>query len=398
MKPFALTPILGMNNAQADEALRRGGGPGVPAGTQVRDAVNVNIDDSGAFSMRPGLRKLTDTPLKNLWQSPLHGDVFATLAGQWVKANPQDWSTEPLALIGDGRVQHLVLNNRVVAAGPAGLFAYDGAQALPLTLARPAAPMVQPGAGALHGGMYGAAVAWLRGDLESPLSPMTQCSVAEGGGLDITFPLALDPSVTGVRLYLTRHNGGELTRAGDYPVGLPMVSVPLLPSPGAAAQWQHMEPMPTGPHLGYWNGRLVTASASVLRFSEAMAYHVHDPRHGFVKMPQRITFVAPVDGGIWVGQVDHVAFLAGAAPQELSLSRKTAKAPVPFSAVYLDAETAGEVSAGGAAVVAWLADNGFVLGSPGGQVLEPQGKRLKGIRGSSGTCVGFAGRLTAAVE
>lgn len=397
MKPYALTPNLGMNNAQADEALRRRAGPGDPGGTMVRDAVNVDIHDTGAFSMRHGLRKLTDTPLKNLWQSPLHGDVFATLAEQWVKVNQQDWSIEPLALIGEGRVQHLVLNNRVVAAGPAGLHTYDGGQALPLTLARPAAPMVQPGAGALHAGKYGAAVAWLRGDLESPLSPMAQIDVADGGGLEITFPLAIDPTVTGVRLYLTRQNGGELNRAGDYPAVLPQISVPLLPKPGAAAVWKDMDPMPTGLHLGVWRGRLITASANVLRFSEAMAYHIHDPRHSFVQMPQRITFVSPVDGGIWVGQVDHVAFLAGSMPQDLAYSKKTAQAPVPFSSTYLNTEMAGEMAGGGAAVVAWLAANGFVLGSGSGQVAEMQGKRLKGIGGHAATSVGFAGRLTAAI-
>ena len=392
MKPYPLTPIRGMNNAQPDEALRG------DEGTHVRDAVNVDIDVAGRVRMRPGRRKLTDTPLRNLWQSPLHGDVFATLGGQWVKVNLQDWTTVALAPIGEGRVAHVVLNNRVLAAGPAGLLVFDGAQALPLTLDTPAPPLVEAGTGSLPGGHYGVAVAWLRGDVESSLSPMTSCSVAEGGGLNVTFPLAFDASITGIRLYLTRQNGSELNRAGDYPLNPAQVSVPLLPKAGAAAQWLHMEPMPTGPHLGVWQGRLVTASGNVLRFSEAMAYHVHDPRHGFVQMPQRITFVAPVDGGIWVGQVDHVAFLAGSMPQELVLSRKTGKAPVPFSVTYLDAEMAGEVSAGGAAVVAWLADNGFVLGSPGGQVLEPQGKRLKGIRGQAATCIGFAGRLTAAVE
>ena len=397
MKPYSLTPILGMNNAQPDEALRSSGGQGQSSATQVRDAVNVDIDDTGTVSMRAGLRKLTDMPLKNLWQSPLHGDSFGTLGDQWVKVNPQNWATEPLATIGEGRAAHVVLNNVVLVAGAAGLLTFDGMKAVPLTLAKPASPMVAAGAGSLPGGKYGVAVAWMRGNLESPLSPMTTCTVPDGGGLEITFPLALDSTVTGVRLYLTRQNGGELNRAGDYPAGLAQVSVPLLPKPGAAAQWQHMEPMPTGPHLGVWQGRLVTASTNVLRFSEAMAYHVHDPRHGFVQMPQRITFVAPVDGGIWVGQVDHVAFLSGNTPQELGMLRKTAKAPVPFSVVYLDSETAGEVSGGGAAVVAWLADNGFVLGSPGGQVMETQAKRLKGIRGQSATCVGFGGRLTAAI-
>ena len=155
--------------------------------------------------------------------------------------------------------------------------------------------------------------------------------------------------------------------------------------------------MPSGKYFGQWRGRLVSARANVLRFSQALAYHVHDPRHDFVLMPQRITFLQPVDGGIWVGQVDHVAFLAGAQPDELQLLRKTAKAPVPGSALALDAETAGEMSGGGSAVVAWLADNGYVLGTADGGVIEKHATRLRGITGNQGTSIVFRNRLTTAV-
>ncbi|MGY2498914.1 hypothetical protein, partial [Klebsiella pneumoniae] len=94
-------------------------------------------------------------------------------------------------------------------------------------------------------------------------------------------------------------------------------------------------------YLKYWRGRLLIANGNVLRWSEALAYHLHDERHGFVQMPQRITFVQPVDGGIWVGQVDHVAFLAGAEPGALSLSRKASRAPIPGSAILVPAEVVG---------------------------------------------------------
>ena len=155
--------------------------------------------------------------------------------------------------------------------------------------------------------------------------------------------------------------------------------------------------MPSGKYFGQWRGRLVSARANVLRFSQALAYHVHDPRHDFVLMPQRVTFLQPVDGGIWVGQVDHVAFLAGAQPDELRLLRKTAKAPVPGSSLALDAETAGEMSGGGSAVVAWLADNGYVLGTADGGVIEKHATRLRGITGNQRTSIVFRNRLTTAV-
>ena len=398
MKPTSFYPLAGIDNASPyDDALQvkatRGQGPR----TFLRDAVNVDISDTGRASMRPGLRKVTDAALTNLWQSPLHRDIFATLGDQWVKVDPATWSHQPLATIGEGQVSHLVLNSAVLVAGPAGIFQYDGAAAQRFTLDAPPAPMVSPGAGSLEPGAYGVAVAWLRGATESPLSAATHCTVGDSGGLAITLPMCMDSTVTHARLYLTRQNGGELLRGEDYTVSTATVELPLLPKLGATPQFQHKEAMPTGSYLAYWRGRLLTARTNVLRFSEAMAYHIHDPRHGFVQMPQRITFVHPVDGGIWVGQVDHVAFLAGTVLGEMTLYRKTAKAPVPGSATALDAEDTDGLAGNGGAVVAWLAENGFVLGSPDGSVVEKHDRRLGGIAGKQGVSAVFANRLTTAI-
>lgn len=397
-KSFSIYPLAGIDNASPDDDRLQVGGDA--RRNYLRDAVNVDITDTGRVRMRKGRRKVSDLALSDLWQSPLHGDVFGRLGEQWVRVDPQDWSTEALATIGPGPVSHLVLNGQVLAAGSAGIWQFDGRQARRLALDVPPAPLVSAsdgGSGALEAGSYGVAVAWLRGAQESPLSAMTSCTVAAAGALSITLPMCMDPTVTHARLYLTRHNGGELLRGEDYPIGTAWAAWTLLPTLGAPAPFRHMQPMPTGQYLGLWRGRLVTAWANVLRFSEALAYHVNDPLHGFVQMPQRITFVQPVDGGIWVGQVDHVAFLAGAEPAELVLSHKTGKAPVPGSAVALDAETAGELSAGGAAAVAWLAANGFVLGSPDGQLLQPQARRIRGITGNRATSIVFGSRLLAAV-
>ena len=393
-KKFPLSPLAGIDNASArDDALIVGG---KEPRVFLRDVVNATIAQ-GRASMRPGIRNVSARALRGLWQSPLHGDVFAAEGMQWVRVSTADWSCQALADIGPGDVHHLVLNGQVLVAGDAGIFCYNGVAAQRFTLDSPAAPMVVAGAGSLKPGGYGVAVAWLRGTAESPLSGMASCTVPEGGALLVTLPLCLDASVTGVRLYLTRQNGGELLRAGDYPAGTATIELPLLPQLGAPPQFHRMEPMPSGDHLALWRGRLLTARANVLRFSEAMAYHVHDPRHGFVQMPQRITFVAPVDGGIFVGQVNHVAFLRGAAPNEMSLERLASAAPVPGSAAVLPSEEVGEASQGGKAVVVWLAGNGFVLGTPDGGIIETRAGRLKGIAGARGTSVVFGRRVATAV-
>jgi len=257
--------------------------------------------------------------------------------------------------------------------------------------------MVSAGAGALEAGSYGVAVSWLRGAMESPPSGIAHCVLASGGGLDVVLPLCLDPTVTHARLYFTRQNGGELARGEEYPIGLAAVSVPLLPKLGGPPQFWRMDAMPTGRYLAYWRGRIVTARANVLRFSEALAYHVHDQRHGFVQMPQRITFVQPVDGGIWVGQVDHVAFLQGASLDTLELQARASKAPVPGSAINVAEFVGGDLSAGGGPAAMWLAENGYVVGTPSGALVELHPRILSGIAGQGSTSVVMGGRITTAV-
>lgn len=392
---ISLLPMAGINNVAEDAALQRGGD--APK-LYVRDAVNVDITESGLPQLRSGVRPVTTAAYRNLWQSPLHGDVFGTLGHQWVRVDPTIWTHEALATIGEGDVSHEVLNNRVVVSGPAGLFVFDGGSAQRLTFDNAAPPMVAAlGGGSLAAGTYGAAAAWLRGDLESQTSEATFVEVGEGGLLRVAFPLCMDPSVTGVRLYLTRQDGGELARAGDYPANAAPVDVPLLPELGRPAQFRNLSPMPAGAFLRYWRGRLLTARLNVLRWSEAMGYHLHDERHGFLQMPQRITFIEPVEGGIWIGQVDHVAFLEGTTPEGFSVRRLASRAPVPRSSIRLPAEAVGAAAEGGREVAVWLAENGYVLGTASGTMLELQAGTLKGITSLYGSSVLAGRRIITAV-
>lgn len=393
MTDIAMLPLAGMNNVAENEAMRNA----QTGRLFLRDAVNFDITPSGRATLRKGDRRVSASAYREVWQSPLHGDVFGRLDSQWVKINPADWSHEVLAELG-ARVSHVVLNNLVCAAGPNGLFTYDGVQASRLTIDTPPAPMVASGAGSLEAGTYGVAVAWLRGQVESAVSEMRSIAVEQHGSLETTLPMCFDPSVTTVRLYLTRKNGGELLRAGDYPANLPRLDIPLLPSLGAPAAFRHMSPMPGGDFLAYWRGRLLTARANVLRWSEAMAYHLHDERHGFVQMPQRITFVAPVEQGIWVGQRDHVVFLRGTSPAELVAERKDSQSPVYGSAVLVTSDALSAELSQGVAAAVWLAENGYVAGTASGSVVELHAGVLRGISGVSGTSVVFARRMLTSVS
>lgn len=383
MAEISLTPIIGMNNVARDDNMSRGGDS---TALFARDAVNIDIHADGSFSMRGNARKISDLKLRDVWQSPLHGDIFCVHEGNLCKLNTADFSVTILTRnIGAGRVYYEVVNNLVYIATSRDIFVYDGQKAQRLGIDTPPSPVVIASDGSLTAGSYGVAVSWLRAGKEGGISAASFSDVPNGGGLSIVMPFCMDDTIDGVRLYITRADGGELSWVGDYPVS-GTVGIPLLPSAGKTASMRYLSPMPTGKFLKLWRGRLITAKANIIRFSEPLAYHLHDERFGYVRMPQRVTFIEPVEGGLFVGQVDSVVFLHGADIDSFEMVSLAAKAPIPGSSMRLKADEAGQLSSG-AAVCVWLADNGIVAGLPDGSISEIHAGILTNIKSSSSKTV-----------
>lgn len=393
MPDINLLPLAGINNAADDESLFVGG---ESPRLFVRDAKNVDISKSGRVDLMGGSRLLLEQPLKNIWQSPIHKDVFGRVGDKLVRVvtteGPQ-WKTEELATIGSGDLSFCLLNNLVCVAGDNGIYTYNGQEAQRLTIDTPPAPFLTGlKAGSMANNYLGLAVSWLKGSTEGPLSAVAMKDEGDGS-VQVTMPLCMDDSITSVRLYATTHSGGVLYRYATYDISETQVTIPYVNNVGEEAKFKNLSPMPTGQNLSYWKGRLITSRGNTLRFSEAMAYHLHDERHGFIQFPQRITFLIPVEGGIWVGQVDHVIFVRGASLEELTIEHKKSQPPIQNSAMLVDASVVGaELSQGGEACALWLGANGYVIGTSAGQVVELHQGVMKDIAANNGNSVVLAGR------
>lgn len=391
MPSQSFMPCRGIDNVSEDAAMVQGGKEPF---VFVRDAVNVNVTPAGKIDMITSGGKVTDNKYQNLWQSPLHKDVFAVFGDELVKVNTADWTHEAIATIGNGgTVVYEVLNNHVIAGNKNGLFVYDGQTCQPLTIDRPPMPIA-------YGGIddtqqtRSIAISWLRGSMESSLSDY----VTAGESTDVVLPMVFDPTITAVNIYATSLGGTDMQLAGTVSSDTTSYKIEADHALGMAAQFAHLSPMPTGKYLCYWRGRLITATANVIRFSEPLAYHLHDERHGFIQTSQRITFIEPVDNGLWVGQVDHVLFIEGLNPSDMSMSIKSAQPPVPDSAIQVPSNDIGETAEGGSLVCVWLARNGYVAGNSMGQIIEYQAGRIDNINGQSSTTVRLARRLITAVS
>ncbi|WP_296280901.1 hypothetical protein [uncultured Acinetobacter sp.] len=406
MAASKLFPIAGINNVAADDGLQQGGDS---PKLYVRDAVNLDITDTGRLKLRQGAERVSLLSFKNIWQSPLHKDVFATLGDQLIRLDPQSWQHEILTKIGQIHICYEVINNLIYISSELGLWVYNGQTIQPLTIDTPAMPMltVLDSEGSLKSGTYSVAISWLRDQQESALSQIAsdQISLTSNSHLDdpsfssiqINLPYCFDQSITHVRIYVTDRNGGELLHHSDHPISTSLITINSLDL-GMTARFKGLSPMPTGRYMKYWQGRLLTADKNILRFSEPLAYHLHDEKFGFVVMPQRITFILPVDGGIWVGQVTHVVFLTGNNPAEMIFQSKTSHAPVPDSVIEIDNNDIGsDISQGGNTTALWLAENGYILGTSSGQIIELQAGILKGITAKSGRSVRLGRRVTTIV-
>lgn len=386
--------LVGVDNRREDAALEvQGRAPSL----HVRDAVNVDFTETGRVRLRDGVAMVTDTPFQFLWQSPLHGDCFATLGHDWVKVH-SDWSHEVLLPdVARGHIEHMVLNNKVLMASEQGLFVYDGQHAMSFQLPTPAEPLLQQaanGSGDLSAGEYSVAVSWLRNGMESGLSALGSVVLTHQAAMDVVLPYCFDASITHVKVYVTEHSGSELREYAFLPIDQTQVQITNLQELSRSAAHQHLTAMKTGHSLGLWRGRLMVAQKNVLYFSEPMNYHLMDPRFNFVQLPQRIRFALPVDGGIWVGQQDHVVFLRGSDLKNMSMERKASQAPIAHSGILLGSEQVGaELSQGGAFTALWLAANGYVMGLASGQMVEVQQAHLQHLSASHAQSVGFGKRV-----
>lgn len=388
--------FLGINNVKEDAALEiRGDSPGL----FVRDAVNINFSDTGRAELAQGMQLQSSKAIRDLWQSPLHKECFAALDGQWVKVNLDTWDTEPLIECGQGPLFHIVLNNLVCMACDAGLFTYDGQNAKRLVIDTPARPQATQATGySLDGSDYSFSISWVANGLESALSEIEKVQLPDKSGVQLQLPMCLDNNVTHVRVYMSDPGGGELRQAFELPIDTMSVDIPALPELGRAATFQYLSPMKSGNFLRLWRGRLWVVRSNVLYFSEAMTYHLTDDRYNFIQFPQRIRFIEPVDGGVWVGQADHVVFLRGQDVRNMVIEHKASRAPVYASSSLLHSDMVKQLSQGGTWCAVWLAENGFVVGTADGQLLELQSESIRGISAQSSQLVGFADRLVAVVN
>lgn len=362
---------IGMDNVSSPHALPRDQRGNVRA---VALAADCSITREGFVGHRPSFTRATVARAHSFYSG--RGATYCVSGGQLQRVDGAGNMTPVFTLLRDERLTYAHLNGELIFAGPSQIRALGASGVRELAPATPSSPAVQVQAGGgLFGGRYGFAITTVDASgFESALSAVTFATLPEGGGA------ILSGLPAGARVYRTQHDGDILYRCASGVSGSVLIGAGEI---GKAADTQHLDPMPAGEFVRAWRGRLLVASGRHLYASEPMRYGLHSRRHGFITLPTRIRWIEPVEGGIFVGQVDGVRFLRGTAWGELAVEVTGAAPPLSRASIRVEpALLAFDEQPNGECAV-WLSPRGFVIGLPSGQVVEPQAQRIRlaGARG-----------------
>lgn len=262
-----------------------------------------------------------------------------------------------------------------------GCVAADGRSTERVGLPTPASPNIRAaGIGGLTPGRYGLALSFVSATEESGISAITFTYTTAGVEL-----LHIPPAPAGcdVRVYMTQPDGDRLYHALDIPAGLIPPILISTQAEGKVATNQYLTQTPGGRLLAGYNGRMYVARDNVLYFSEPLHYGLTSLQHGFVLYESEITLLQAVESGLYVGTREHLHYLAGDGPNA-ARTKLAAPAPVPWSGLSVPAGMLEkDFAQRGGLYAAWLAHDGYYLGTPDGSVIPLQSDRIGGLAGDA---------------
>ena len=145
---------------------------------------------------------------------------------------------------------------------------------------------------------------------------------------------------------------------------------------GQVNQTRHLVAPPVGEILGYYGGRIFIGKDKTLWYTEPFAYYHCDLGQNNVPFSERITMVAPVNDGIFVGVGRQTIFLRGRDPLTFEYEEVDDAGPVPGTAARVDSGLLPNGTLPSGLAWAWTSSKGICLGGRGGSYVNLTLKRL----------------------
>jgi hypothetical protein len=360
----------GIRNTLSDERLgratRQGGGQ--DQRTDLTEAVNIDLDDSGRASRRAGQTRVVTGACHSIWCQDgvclfVRGGSLRKLRADFLSMSLADGlSDEPMRYVSvNGTVYWSNgTQNGVVKDEVCGFWGIEPPRYQPET------EVIQ---GSLSAGTYQYAITYLREDgQESGTGLAARIDLADASGLRFFWDAPDDASITHVAIYLTEPNGEVLYRAFIAPVDTLLawftgghLALPL------ASQW--LDAPPAGQDLAYSNGRIYIAVGEFIYATTALGYGYVDMRDYLALDGTTVRFVLGVEGGLYAGTEKAVYFLKGNSFAEMEPTVVAAGYGVAGSAIQVDGfEATGEEGLSGKQCALFASALGLYFGTPDGSV------------------------------
>lgn len=340
--------------------------------SELMQATNVDIGLTGEIRRRSGYSAIVDTCHKNLHQG--RGFLLATRDGGELAAVDGITGAVVASLhpaLGVARVSYCDLpDGRTAFSNGALCGITDGLTATEWGVPTPdSVGALTPVTGQLDSGDYQYRITYVRlsDGLEGAPAFAPPTAVPDGGVLLTGLPQRAGFKIN---VYLTGSNGDAAMLAGatfgssfSY---LGKNDALMLP-----CRTEFLSPAPAGQALAFYRGRVLVAQGNVLWASLPNQWEHFDLRRDFKQFSAPITFVQPVDDGVYVGTEHEVAFLGGGEFDKLVYQQALGLGAVRGSSVAVRGElvSLGKNNGSGSAMLC-IAGRDIMAGFNGGVLVS----------------------------
>lgn len=338
-------------------------------------AVNVDLDDQGHISRRPGFTTAyTGADLHSLWSG---GDYMLCVEGTQLKRlTVTPAGTITASVLGSGFMpgKHLaydLVNNEAYLSNGVvtGKVTADGL--VPWGVQTPARQpaLAADTVGGLHAGTYQVAVTFVADTGEESGSPAPQeIAIAEGGGILLSLlPQPTEANIYAVRIYVSPPNEDVLYHASEVAAGTSSAYVYRWDT-GMPLQTLHLDKMPPATSIAHLGGRIYGALGNALYWSEPLRYGLYRPSRNWMPFSGNIKAIAAVEGaGLYVIG-DKTWFLSGTEPDKFEQTEVLSYGGPEQHVLRVPREAFTALNIDIADVPVWLSDRGFHAGLPSGVV------------------------------
>lgn len=225
-------------------------------------------------------------------------------------------------------------------------------------------PVLSQGSGGFAAGWYLVGVQYVNdlGETGGIPSPAAIQVTANASIIVSGLPVAADPDIQHVRVYLSEQNGDILYHYADYAIGTTTVTLAPAAQPGRVADDYLCAVMPPLTLLEHYNGRIFGAAGSTVWYSNALRYGLYLQRSNFIMVERPVALVKAVEDGVYIGTDEAVMFYAGPGPSKFSVQVAT-----PFGAIPGTGVSFPKVE-GDPLTVGWMSERGFIKAHAGGKI------------------------------